>query len=451
MLKPQLDNAMRGVTQAPVPPSAVPPSAQKTMPTSTAANRNFATRGNGKQVSSLQKGMVRNVTQSSELNKILESANDSCAVIFFTSSMCAPCKICYPTYDSLAEEFPTKVALIKVDISFSAEISSNYKVRATPTFMTFLKGSKVEEWSGADPAKLLGNVRLLVQMAYPSHPHNSLKLPTLQRHYEKPVTYAKVPPLEKLVTKLGTRGYDPSVTSLTSFIKTRNTALVASATVPDLSSVSVFIRSSLDSVEPADLFPLIDLLRLALVDARVSGFFAEESRPLILHLLNFVKSLSSSCPYSLRLVTIQAACNLFTSPLFPSKLLSDNNFCSPLIALIVTSLLDENATARVAAASLAFNVVAFNHHRRLEQEDDLISESAQVELAASLLESVDRETKEENLKGLILTLGLLAYSCPEGGELRDILSVMGAKDTIQGKRTEGKRDLVEEVTQVVGV
>ena len=451
MLKPQLDSAMRGITQAPVPTSAVPASTHKPISTGTRTNDSVASRSGSKQGLAHRKGMVLNVTRLSELNMILDSAKESCAVIFFTSSTCAPCKICYPAYDSLAEEFPDKVALIKVDISIAMEISSSYKVRATPTFMTFLKGSKLEEWSGADPAKLLGNVRLLVQMAHPAHPHTNLRVPTLQRLHDKSVIYAKVPPLEKLLIKLGKASSDPSVTGLVTFINVRNTSSAASAALPDLSSISSFVRSSLDSIATADLFPLIDLLRLALVDPRFSGYFAEEEKPksLILCLLNFVDKLDSGCPYSLRIVTVHAACNLFTSPLFPPKLLSDIDFSSPLIALVATSLLNDNVTARVAAASLAFNVVAFNHRQRMKQKNDLLPESAQVELAASLLEAIDRESNEESLKGLILTLGLLAYSCDRNGELKDVLSVMNAKDTVQRKRIDGKQNLIEEVAQVV--
>ena len=452
MLKPQLDNAMRGITQAPVPSSAVPPT-QKVSSTSNEAHNNPASRGDGKAGLVHRKGTVCNATRLSDLNTLLDSARNSCAVIFFTSATCAPCKICYPAYDSLAEEFPSKAVLIKVDIDFSLEIASSYGVRATPTFMTFLKGSKLEEWSGADPARLLSNVRLLVQMAHPVHPHTNLRLPTLQRPHDKPITYAKVPPLEKLRLKLDNISSNPLVAELISFIETRNTAPAASAPLPDLLSVSSLIRSSLDSIATADLFPLIDLFRLALVDPRVSGYFAEEEKSgsLVLHLLKLTENVGTGLPHSLRIVTVHAACNLFISPLFPPKLLSDADFSSPLVALVATSLLEENATTRVAAASLAFNIVSFNHRRRLEQESELMSEGAQFELAASLLEAIDRETNADSLKGLMLSLGLLAYSCEREGELRDLLSVMSAKDTVQRKKLEGKQDLIEEVTQVVTV
>ena len=101
-----------------------------------------------------------------ELESTLASASSSCAVVFFTSSTCAPCKILYPTYDELAEEAGDKAVLIKVDINFAQEIASKYNMRATPTIMTFLKGQKEEEWAGADVVRLRTSVQLLIHAAH---------------------------------------------------------------------------------------------------------------------------------------------------------------------------------------------------------------------------------------------------------------------------------------------
>ena len=148
------------------------------------------------------------------------------------------------------------------------------------------------------------------------------------------------------------------------------------------------------------------------------------------------------------------ACNLFTSPLYPPQLLSDLSLCQPLISLVTSSLLDaEHAPIRVAAASLAFNITAFNHLRRLEQEADLLLESAQVELTASLLEAIGREEEsKDGVKGLLLSLGLVAYGANPEGELRDMMVAMGAKDVVEGKKEllVGEEDLLGEVVKVVG-
>jgi thiol-disulfide isomerase/thioredoxin len=442
MLKPQLDQAMRGVTQAPVPPAAKP-SAPRATP--------VVAKEHPSAVSKV--GRVHNITGSSELGELLAKAKSSCAVIFFTSSTCAPCKIAYPAYDSLAEELGKKVTLIKVDLNHAPDIGPRYQVRATPTFMTFLHGEKVEEWSGADPSKLLSNVRLLVQMAHPTHPHSQLRLRSLQQPHNKPVTYAKVPPLDKLLAKLGGSASEAPVVELRGFVEHRfSSEPNANAALPDMPALSSFFKSCLENMESSSLFALVDLLRLALIDARVSGYLAEEPvhESTILALVSHVNGLDDKCPYNLRIVTVQAACNLFTSALYPPKLMSDTSLAPALVTLVASSLLDEDhSTVRVSAGSLAFNIAAWDHKRRLDGEADLLNESSQVELAASLVEAIGREKADESLKVLLMALGLLAYSCRQDGELKDVLGAMEARRIIQGKKLNENKDLIEQVAQVV--
>jgi thiol-disulfide isomerase/thioredoxin len=194
MLRPMLDQSMRSVTQAPVVSVPRPSAAPKAL------------------------GAVKNITVLSELEKSLEAATQSCAVIFFTSSTCGPCKVLYPIYDELAQEAGDKATLIKVDINYAQEIAAKYNVRATPTIQTFLKGEKEEEWAGADVQRLKSSVEYLIRTAHPPHPHTKLSIYSLVDSASKPVRYQKVPPLDKLITKLGPLSTDPSLLEMKSFL-----------------------------------------------------------------------------------------------------------------------------------------------------------------------------------------------------------------------------------------
>lgn len=456
MLKPQLDQAMRGITQAPVPQANTPaPIRQATNGTRNGHNVN-SHMANGHSITEHKDhsvGTVYNVTTISNLNKLLESARKSCAVVFFTSATCPPCKLVYPTYDELAAEAGSKAVLIKVDLSNAYEIGARYQVRVTPTFMTFLKGEKENEWTGASEGQLRGNVRMLIQMAHPSHPHTNLQLTTLQRRH-KFVTYTKTPPLDKLLAKLGPSGSDPSVKALKDFISHRQSSGAADTPLPNLRSTSALVSNSIGSSPPESLFPLVDLLRLALIDPRVSGYFAEESgHHTVLCIISSILSRGESCPYTLRIVTLQMACNLFTSSLYPPQLLSNPDLAVPLIQLVTSSLLDTtNAPIRVSAASLAFNIAAFNHQRRLDGEEDILSESLQVELLASLLEAVESEKEsKDSLRGLLSAVGLLAYCAVRGGEVVDLCEALGAKKMIAEKRGFDREmtPLIAEVEKVL--
>ncbi|KAL1966881.1 hypothetical protein VTN77DRAFT_3846 [Rasamsonia byssochlamydoides] len=427
MMKPQIDKALRGITQAdagqdvPVPTGrAAPPVPQP----STAQGG----------VSRPVKGYVRNVSNLRELEEQLALASNTCAVIFFTSSTCAPCKIVYPTYEELAEEAGDKAVLIKVDLNFAFDVGAKYSVRATPTFMTFLKGKKENEWSGANPAQLKGNVRMLIQMAFPPHPHRDLRLPSFQRKITNYVTYTKIPPLDKLLHKIGTYGADPTIQSVVDFVKQRNLTVPAEAPVPNLSSLAAYLQSTYPTM-PIDIrFAMVDLVRVAFLDSRVSGFFAEEPEHKTLQTLFSHFTDLAACPYNLRIVMLQLACNLFTTPLYPEQIASNQSLCETCIRLLTGCLLDSHTNLRVVAASFAYNLAAYNHNERFEGRPDKLSEGDQVELVASLLEAIGKEEESiEALHGCLFALGLFLYEAPLDGEVIDLCRAMGIADTVKAK------------------
>lgn len=379
---------------------------------------------------------VRTISGSHELQSLLESAQKSCAVVFFTSATCAPCKVLYPLYDELAAEVGDKAVLVKVDISQALDVASRYSVRATPTFVTFLHGKEENRWSGADQAALRGNVQLLVQMAHPTHPHASLRLPSLQNPEAKPVLFTKVPPLQKLLAKMGNAADHEAVKALSHFIEARSKEGPANDPLPDMHALTAFLQTSTSTMPPALMFTVIDLLRCGLVDPRLSGFLAEErDHTTILTLLTYVNGLKD-CPYALRLVTLQMACNLFTTPLYPDQIFAHEGLRSALTGLVSTSFLDDNhSNVRVAAASLLFNIALANSRKRRASQGDAVPEADQIELAASLLEAIAQESEStEALQGMLLALGYLTYLAPLDGELVDLLRVMAADDTVKGKK-----------------
>jgi thiol-disulfide isomerase/thioredoxin len=201
MLRPMLDQSMRRITQAPVQSAPMPKRGQ-----------------------TILSGKVRNIQQLSELQAELKSAEKDFAVIFFTSSTCAPCKILYPTYDQLATEVGNQGVLIKVDINHAQQIARQYQVSATPTITAFLNGTRYETWAGADVNRLRSTVETLVRLAKPKHPHASLSSAALAETAHRPVSYGKVPPLEKVIPKLGSMSTEPILPSMNKFISGLNNA-----------------------------------------------------------------------------------------------------------------------------------------------------------------------------------------------------------------------------------
>ncbi|PPJ61347.1 hypothetical protein CBER1_09603 [Cercospora berteroae] len=451
MLKPQIDASMRSITQAPVPPQSRPPVTNghsvQSVPKAPSA-RASPVKDSAVPADNVRYGHVISLTDKNALDTHLAGAADSCIAIFFTSSTCAPCRIAYPTFDILAEEYP-QALFVKIDINFARELAERYSIRATPTFMTFGKGGvKQEEWTGADPSLLKANVEALIQKAFPPHPHLTLSVPTLQYGSLKPYVFGKVPPLDKLMGKLGSAASHRDIASLRTFVEQRSD-LPQNAAVPDLHSVSQTFATEVLALPLEVRFAAVDLLRCAMIDSRVSGYFAEESQHrTVTTLVQHINRLEN-CPHNLRLVSIHLACNTFSSPLFVKELMiSGDTTISDLIQLISSSLLDaSHPTTRVAAGTLAFNLAVSNYRIRREQQEEALAGGEQVELAASILETLVDEKSDDASKVLLLALGYLVYCAPEDGDLADLCKAMGAKKTVRSVKSQEK--LAQEVASLI--
>ncbi|PHH90922.1 hypothetical protein CDD83_2260 [Cordyceps sp. RAO-2017] len=400
--------------------------------------------------SQVPKERVQVVSRPEDLIPALDDAMGSCAVIFFTSATCPPCKALYPIFDQLADEFDGQASFIKIDVAQpeAGPIAQAYSVSATPTFVTFLKGEQENRWTGADPASLRGNVQLLVQMAHPAHPHERLPLPSFSNPGAKPVLFPKVPPVAKLLAKMGEETAEkPEVQSLTAFIETRSREGAPNAVLPDMGRLSGLMHDSVARLAPDVLFAVVDVFRCVLVDARVSGYFAEEQAHKTVRLvLDHVNERDS--PYALRLVTLQMACNLFSTPLFPDQILGHAALRKSIIQLILFSFLDYDHTSiRVAASSLLFNLALSNRRARDKRSNARLPAEDEVELAAWAVEAIDQEkSSAEALHGMLLALGHLAYGADLDGELVDLLRALDAEGTISSKsRAFPDEKLVREV------
>lgn len=455
MLKLQLEHAIHGITQVPVP------AIESGLSHGSTSDRNPAISSLPPTTDSLipggQIGVVHNVTNVDELEGLLERAKTSCAVVFFTSTTCRHSKTVYPVYAELATEFSGKVILILVKAADSREadrIAARYELSVTPTFVTFFQGEKENKWSGASERRLRANVRMLVRMAHP-HPHTQLKLPQLQKPHDTAFIQDRTPSLDKLNSALGTFRNDPRIVELKEFVYARQKDSPAKTPLPSLSAVSALIVGSIQYLGPVLVFPIIHLFRLALADPRVSEYFAEEpSHETILACLQLVFSLGNKCPRMLRVDALYLTCNLFTSTRFPVQLLGNAALSSLLIPLITSSLLDtSHPLIGHAATVLAYNIGAFNRFQRLTGDGDILPESAQMELMAGVFETLRRKLwQSEDQLGLLYTVGLLAYSAPLDGELADLCRALDAMEIVRElKGINTDLDAVaEEVGMIIG-
>lgn len=498
MLRGQLDQSMRRMTHAPDAVAgqstgrsrravATTPTKPQTNGTSTSSMTNGTTVHKitptaviNVQPPTQSPGHVYNISSLAELDRLLDATKSSCAVVFFTSATCPPCKIVYPTYDELAAEAGSEsgARLIKVDISTSPAahaVAQRYQVRATPTFITFLKGEKQDEWAGANPAQLRGNVRLLLQMAKPPpHLHMALKLPTFQHIIETPIMYTRTPPLDKLLAKIGPNfSRDQSVQDLVAYIRTRDAKGMIEAPLPNLHALSAHVASKLASLPPDAHFAVIDLVRVAAADPRVSSFLATEhghqTLSTLLSAAHHGAGDFSSAPYNIQSVSLQLACNLFGSNVVQEQIFCGQNAASSPLnlketieSLAAQCLLSPHASARLLAAALVYNLAAYTHNRRVHaQTTNTCATGAEEDngpsddLSAALLESINslasvahsglangsvkgHANLKETLHALLLALGMLLYAAPPENMLWDLCRAMDLREALKEMKDTGQ-------------
>ncbi|KAJ3542180.1 hypothetical protein NM208_g4235 [Fusarium decemcellulare] len=245
----------------------------------------------------------------------------------------------------------------------------------------------------------------------------------------------------------------PEVKALKQYLEDRAKDGPSSAVIPEMGHLSTLIKDSTSTLPIEILFTIVDLFRCALSDPRVSGFFAEEKGHETVRAVLDLVNKQTECPYALRLVTLQMACNFFSTPLFPDEIMRDGNLRAAIILLVSSSFLDESHNnVRVAASSLLFNLSLANRKARKDSKPSLSGDD-ELELAASVVEAISLEEKSaEALHGMLLALGHLVYGTALDGELPDLLQAVGAEDSILAKKSkfQGEKLITEVGTELLG-
>lgn len=405
------------------------------------------------------------------------------AVAFFTSNTCPPCRMIEPVFERLSEEKGLQegrdgagFAKVDIDVGMGRNLAAEYSVRATPTFMFFLDGEKIEEIKGADANELRAQVDLLLFQAFPPHPHTKLSLPAIQALELKPILFSQIPPVDTVLTKLNA-SIDASTwpasatqsqaqvkqtltTTVTPYLKARflvppNAPKAPARPLPSATPAILTpwaqATASLATALPIEtLFPLVDTWRLALLDPAVGAWIAATpsfSDPinLLLPQANSALQTPSKSSRNYVLTFLRLLCNATSSVPLAQKLLQ-SSVRQDVTAVLVPSLLHDDIQVRTAAASLAFNVAAVLQKprveavrtgRRLDEPDDV--GDWEVEMVSAVVEALDREKdNEEVVHRLTACLAFLLRLSSFHESHQDLLEALQTRDKLKGKLGKGE-------------
>jgi hypothetical protein len=404
-----------------------------------------------------------------------------------------------PTFERLAEEktrgigtAARQTAFVKIDldVGLAGAVAREYGVRVTPTFIFLLDGKKVrspsllmqihrrnilhqiDEIKGADAAELRSQVNFLIHQAFPrecialqtwmvlilgtvAHSHMTLSLPAIEALSLDPILFTQVPKLDAVLTKL-TSFIDAHAVALPKieiketltqsmipFLKSRfgsESGSMLTATTTLLAKWSQTTVSLVGILELSELFPLVDMWRLAILDPGIATWCASQgstqanSDPISALLTKAISGSedSGAKPKPYILIVLRMLSNAFSSAALTRRLLSDATAAGERASLrtttteiLIQTLLHEDPAVRTAAASLAFNVAAFIQKGRVEnvRNGTVVEDSEdadwEVELISALIEAIGREDGSEEvgpyssrLVSAVLLMGVLLMRFP---------------------------------------
>jgi hypothetical protein len=396
-----------------------------------------------------------------------------------------------PVFEELAgakTRSGNRIAFTKVDldVGMGSSVAGEWSVRVTPTFLFFLDGKKVHELKGVNAPELRTQVDLLLYQAFPPHPHTSLSLPSVELLSMNPILFTNVPALDTVNTKLSSFiDVAPSWPSNAAQSQSQIKQTLSQAVLPYLKSKPKSTASSgllvtwarvtatlADALKLTELFPLVDMWRLALLDPSVSDWCASlpvnknSPDPLAIFLAKATSTLAvSDAPRNYILTVLRMLSNAFSNPTLTRVLLSGQTR-KDVTMLLVATLLHEDAAVRTAAASLAFNVAAYLQMGRVDMVKagnsgaEGVEEDGdwEVEMVSAVIEAIDREKgSEEVVHRLTACLAFLLRLSPfYEQQLVPLLEILQSQSHLKLKLEKGGcgesgvqkkevRKLVEEV------
>ncbi|KAK1351506.1 Thioredoxin domain-containing protein [Heracleum sosnowskyi] len=100
--------------------------------------------------------------------KLAEAEKDNKIVIAnFSATWCDPCRMIAPYYRELSEQHPS-IMFLSIDVDELIEFSSQWDIKATPTFFFLRNGEQYDKLVGANRPELQNKIASAVDSEAPS-------------------------------------------------------------------------------------------------------------------------------------------------------------------------------------------------------------------------------------------------------------------------------------------
>ena len=208
-----------------------------------------------------------------------------CIVIFFTSKNCTPCRQITPEFNSqimIHANSENSVSGVSVDISVARDIAAHYQVTGTPSFIFHVDGKIISQVNGASISELRANMDLMVYTAYPPHKHAKISFNTLRSMgIANPIHFVASSNLVAIENKLNKSLIEPisDIGHIFTWVK-----LPVDARPNFDDKWHDAIERAFSSLPIHDIFPFLDLCRLAVLEKSFRAVFAKKYLPQLIQM-----------------------------------------------------------------------------------------------------------------------------------------------------------------------
>ncbi|TRY87667.1 hypothetical protein DNTS_013615 [Danionella cerebrum] len=103
--------------------------------------------------------MIIVIEDKAAFETALKNAGDKLVVVDFTATWCGPCKNIAPIFEALSKE-NKNVVFLKVDVDKAQDVKAMCGINRMPTFHFYKNSKKIDEFSGANEAKLKEKIKM---------------------------------------------------------------------------------------------------------------------------------------------------------------------------------------------------------------------------------------------------------------------------------------------------
>jgi len=359
-------------------------------------------------------------------------------VLDFHAAWCGPCRFVAPKYAALAERLAASGTFCKVDVDESQELARFAQIRAMPTFQVYKMGKKIFEMTGIDLEKL--EAVLVGQHAEGeascNQSHQRIVPQKAMMRFESGQAVAVVRKVLEFAEELHREEHprclsDADMEALRSF-----GAAAETISGPVFSQGIVLLLARCLDWPHSRLFPVVDAIRLALIDSRHAAMVAQQvdAADCILKSLR-MQAMSTEAGEINHMMALRLHCNLLASA--PRGALPEGSirWVAPLLELAAAAQVHAASRrgARLALSTLLLNAAVL-----------LVSYKADCETKTPLICSLQQclTTPQPDMEVVfraVLALGTIVHEDDDAAALCVGLDLIDALQQVKATATKADK------------